>query len=216
MQDQTAGKDPLAPIDFVVSVLTTLLVVGLVFTAVSSIFDSGGGFGFGSDVVCADYEAGAMPWGGRGGGHGVVDLVDDARAYPAGVEVCTAAPTIRDRFYLGLTVWPSLLFTLGFLVGLRLVIRAARREGMFTTGVARRVTMLGWYLLAVPVVVATLEATGNALLLRGLVEGGIGWLDWQDGLRMSWSALIGGFGLITFGRLLQRTVPMREELDATV
>ncbi len=216
MAQLTADKDPLGPIDFVVNVVTTLLGVGLVFTVVSSIFDSGSGLGFGGNEVCASIQPGVVPWGGSGGGDTVIGLVDGARAYPDDLDVCAAEPTIRARFYLGLKQWPSLLFSIGFLLGLHILIRTARRDGMFTTGVARGVTALGWYLLVGAAVVATIQAGGNALLLQQMVDGGVGWNVVVAGWSITLSTLIGAFGMITFGRLLQRTVPMREELDATI
>lgn len=217
MTDQSAAsRDPLAPIDFAVTVVTALFLLGLTALVIAISFGSGSGLGFGGDEVCAQTRPGVVPWGGsRAGGDHVIGLAADARAYPTDLAVCATDPGVRDRIAYGLTRWPSLLLALGFLLGLRMLIRTARRDGMFTATVAHRAGMLGWFLLAGAVVAATIEAGANGWLLQSLVTD-VGSNAFLALWSVSWATLFGAVGLITIGRVLGQTVAMREELDATV
>lgn len=217
MKRQAASKDPLGPIDFIVGVITTLLAVVLIVVAIATAFGSVSVGGLNARQVWAQSEPGVIPYSDNGTDGGTaISQVPGAQSNRTGLEICTVHPGAQDRVLSGLMQWPSLLFTIGFLLGLRVLIRTARRDGLFTAGVARRLDALGWYLLAGAVLVAAIQSTGGTLLLRQLVKGVDFSTVFIDQWSMAWSTLIGAFGLITLGRVMRQTVDMREELDATV
>jgi hypothetical protein len=92
------------------------------------------------------------------------------------------------------------------------MLRRARLEGVFVDAFARRVSRLGLYVLLGAAAVNVVRTWAEWQLLKSLVPVGSHPGVWH----VSFTPLVLGLGLITVGRLMAATVPMREEIDATV
>jgi hypothetical protein len=96
-----------------------------------------------------------------------------------------------------------------------LVLRTARRHGVFSPQVALGVGRLGIYVLVGSLVAAAVQAKASVLLLDTLATQTNGW-PFLSFFHLSWAGLIAGFGLLTVGRTLGHAVRMQREIDATV
>src|SRR5262245_5190219 len=211
-------RDPLAPIDTTVSVLSWLvgglLVLSVVFGVAAALGGPVSVLGFGNTEVCTTAKPGVVPFGDVSQ-DAVVGLSDDASWVPDRLLICKSDPSVGLRLAASLMDAPTELLFIGFLILMRALIKQARRSGMFTTQVAARTRHLGWYILLGSLGAAAIEALAAGVVLQAAVRG----QDWVDGiftLHTSWSALLVGIGLITIGRVLRQAALMQDEVNATV
>ena len=94
--------------------------------------------------------------------------------------------------------------------------RRARRQGLFTEELARALNRLGLYLLLGWLAVNLVGAGCQAVVMNRVVLDTGPVQDLMANLTWDWGVVFGGFGLLTVARILRQTVPMREELEATV
>ena len=209
------AADPLRPVELVVR-LAALLMIGYAAYRVLLPFLFGHGHigVWGHTDGCIDAPRGGMPTSVAVGGStptpGLeVTATDQLRLCPTSIGLLD-----------GLLVWlPGLLWfgwAAGFVAVVLHAIRRARTGGLFTSSLAEALSRLGrWVLLGwavLTVVAAAMRSLAVSHLVAGydLPRGFWAHLDW------SWPIVIGGCGLLTIGRILRQTVPMREELEATV
>jgi hypothetical protein len=214
-------RDPFAPVEMIVSVLLgmgviiLLLVVGLgVVEKVASGHTNVSFATIGEREACATTSLAAVPY--SSGDVASLELADDTRLRPPHeAEVCLEHPTVWQKAASALAPVGDVVFGLGGLWLVRRVIRAARREGLFTACVARRTRVLGWFLLAMGGVWPFLAGAGRGVVVQAALPG----VSWSHEL---WSPHISPFvvtvalGVITFARILERAVPLQAEVDATV
>lgn len=228
------GKDPLGPIVFVMSVLSGLFGMLLVLVLIATFTGQGSFLGIGEPYVCVTVPHGATHEAQGGSDPVQVRLPKGQTLFQStgedyqritrlapGVSVradsyqlCDTSPSGIVRAYSALTTWPDFVVFLGFVLLIWSVIRRAGRRGIFSTEVASRILLLGWWLLVGTLLVSAASAFGKVGLLHEL--NGQGTDQLLTVLHLSVPTLIAGFGLITLGRVMAQTVPMREELDATV
>jgi hypothetical protein len=211
-------KNALAPLEFILSVagalMAAILLIGLPFV----VFGSGSMFGIGDPTVCVDAPQGAL--GGIRGGSGineahVMGTKQGVSTVPSRINVCDSTPSSSQHAWSALATAPTFFYALGFLVLAWRLVRKARRHGLFSPDVALGVGRLGLYVLLGALAVATLETWGSYRALSTLIVG-LGPNDAWAFFHLSWAILFAGFGLLTIGRVMAQTVPMRAELDATI
>ena len=135
---------------------------------------------------------------------------------PRTFTICADHMSGTNRALFSVPVLLDVMWSIGFLALTLALTRRARRRGLFTHEVARATTHLGWFILAGWAVVnlsgAVLRSVGVSHLVRAysVIPGVFANLSWN------WAVIIAGFGVISIGRVMQRTVPMQEEIEATV
>jgi hypothetical protein len=219
------GRDPFAPVEWVVSMMLWVLVLsagaGVVVGVVEVVTGADTGASFvtvGDPEACATVRTGAVPYGGSGDadGSGVVGLRAGASDYPAEVRVCLADPTTFQKAASVLGPLGDLVLAVGSLWLVRRAVGAARRSGrLFTPVVAARTRALGWFLLAMSLLWPFLAAAGDGVVLAGAVRG-VGWADQLLSPDLSPFAVVVALGILSFARILERAVPLQAEVDATV
>lgn len=205
------SKDPLSPLAVVVDLFLVVLSSLLLFFAVTAGFTRFSFFGIGNPDVCLENVRGL----GSLVSHtaSVTGLRSDANASLYSVTVCNTKPGFTGEVLAGLSNAPATLVLLGFLIYLRRSISVARRAGLFTHELARRIQLLGGTLIIGIVVAAGIQYVAGAALLRTMVSGA----SWLDGrVELSVTGLVAGFGLLTVGLILQRAVALQEDADSTI
>jgi hypothetical protein len=220
MSQLSATRDPFAPIAFIVNALTALYVLAIVGIGLATAIGSGSIFAFGRDTAaCIDSDGNGVPLLPRASfnviPHSAPGVRSDAFGHADKFDICASHPGVGLRLVASLPGMVSLLFVLGFLAVTIGLIRLARRNGLFTSAVARRVTGLGGYLLVGTLVSTAGSALGRALFLHGL-SSGTGWISPWNVTEFSVPTIVAGFGVLTFGRVMELAVRMQNEIDATV
>ncbi|MCW2794453.1 MAG: hypothetical protein JWO76_3551 [Nocardioides sp.] len=222
-------RDPLAPVDAVVTVLLSLfaflmalflVVAGVGLATHGSTNVSFAGIGSDSTCTVVDNDGGTVSsYSSSGTGirpaEGIVGRNRDAQARTASWEVCLTDPTRWEQVAARVEPVGTVLFVLGSLLLIRRVIRIARRAGLFTAPTASRTRQLGWFLLVATVVGPFLAAAGRGVVLAGAVHG----LHWYDELtppHLPYALVVVALGVLTFSRILRTAVPLQEEVDATI
>jgi hypothetical protein len=209
----------LAPLDFIVRVaigLMLLVVAGQVHMALS-----GGPVAGSEKVVCVDAPVDAMT--GTDGVHlatvrspGSGDVLKPGTdATATTVRLCDSSPSGWQHVWDGLARWSPLAYVAGFLFGAWRISRTARRKGLFSPDTALATLRLGLYVLlgAVAVWLTQMWAV-NQLMLSMAHTHDTGTSFYF--LHVSWAVLFAGFGLLTVGRVMARSVAMQREIDATI
>jgi hypothetical protein len=206
------ARRALRPFERVVVFFGGLLLVGFVIQVGYFVSGEESFFGFGAPEVCVSsspshvdqYRNNATV---RGPG-----LTEGVRVSVSEVAVCRTDPTSRERILASIDQGAESLFGAGVLLLLWRMLRRARHEGVFVEAFAHRVSRLGLYVLLGAAAVNVVRTWAEWQLLKSLLPLGSHPAAWH----VSFTPLVLGLGLITVGRLMAATVPMREELDATV
>ena len=204
------ARRALRPLERVVAFFCGLILVGLVIQVGLVVTGQGSFLGLG-DVVCLDVN----PWSSDtfNGGHvHLTGLAAGVTTSVQAVNLCQADPSTRERILYSIDENATWLFGVGLLFLLWRLLRHARREGVFVAAFARRVSALGLYVILGAAAVNVLGTWAEWELQKSLIPGGSHQASWD----ISFTPLLVGLSLITLGRLMAATVPMREELDATV
>ena len=109
----------------------------------------------------------------------------------------------------------DLLFLIGFLVLTRRLISHARADGLFTEDVARRVGLIGAFVLVGSLFTAVASAISDGMVLCHARLGepwGWGFVNFSLPVPL----VIAGFGILTVARVLHIAVGMQHEIDATI
>lgn len=218
--DMDGTTNALAPIEFIVSVAGGVMLFLLGLSAAFIAFGSSDGtfLTVGDPEVCLVTSSSAVDITAQSvnGAH-VGGLAPGVRSYPEQVNICQADPSAWQHLWSFFSVAPEFLYSMGFLFVTWRLIRATRRRGFFVPDTALGIGRLGLYILFGELTVAMTHATASAILLPTLVTPAAGHVEiWLRFFHLSWAILFAGFGLLTIGRVMAQTVPMRAELDATV
>lgn len=214
-------KNPLLALELFISFIGGLMLLGIVALVSTTITGSGSAFGFGDSIVCVDAPYGAVASHGERGdgitGAHVAHLAARVHANPSQFNLCALDPSTGQRVLTTLVDLPQFLFWLGFLVITWRLTRRARRRGLFMPEVAKAIGRLGVYLFVGEFVVSLAQAFATQHLVYSLLIGPGNGYFWVYALgHFSWTVIIAAFGLQAMGRVMAMTVPMREEIDATV
>ncbi len=227
MSETSGMKDALGPIEFIVSLALSLFCALLLITIAVSVFGGAHTYttlgAWGDPHPCLQIPQNGLGIGytsntGPIGGTSVQGLKPGVTlGVPRTFTICVDHLSGTDRTLFSVPVLMDLLWSLGFL-GLTLrLIRRARKRGLFTHDLACATTHLGWYILGGWVIVNLTGGVLRAIATSHLVTTGYSLFPGVPAnMSWSWPIVIGGFGVISIGRIMQRTVPMREEIEATV
>lgn len=216
-------RDPLGPIDTITWLALVLLSTGFAFIALSPLLGMHPSVGnLGNSHPCITAPQAGLTIGSYG--EETTPTVNTVFNLRPGVEVgmpetfrlCQESMSATDRLLSSLPVVLDLAWTIGFLWLTRRMIKSARVGGLFTHTLAAALRRLGWYVLAGWAVVQSVGATCMVLVTSHLVTDFIPWGAWPAHWHWSWATVIGGFGLLTIDRVIRETIPLREEVDATV
>ncbi|MFI2431479.1 hypothetical protein [Streptomyces sp. NPDC018693] len=194
-----------------VTVLCALMALALALNAYTA-FSLGGAFGWGDGSVCVVDEQQRS---------GVPDPSVQLFDTKPGIEVssvpeyCDTSPGGRERLLSTLTELPSSALYIGALFLLNWLLRAAVREaGPYTTLTARRMRLLGRYLVAGSLIAYIVESTAGFFLLASLLPEDRPLLFQTDNIPLF--AILTGIGLISFARIMHIGAAMREDLEGVV
>jgi len=221
MSQQTdARTDPLGPFEAAVTVLSVLVALLVLSLVPLAVFGSGSFLGLGEKEACTVAAPGVVPYGerdlpGPAETPYVPGLRADARFSVDRLDVCDTAPSPMVKAAAATDPGADLLLLVGFLYLSRGLIRRARSVGLFTTSVAGRTTVLGWYLLVGALVVELVSAAGHGVVLSSAVRG-VHWADGLLGFDVPFTLLVVALGIITVGRVLHQAVVLQDDVDATV
>jgi hypothetical protein len=219
---QPSIDNALAPIEFILSVAGSLMILILLLFVPATLFGSGSFLGLGEgDAVCVTAPVTAMT--GTSGaemdrlrslGSGNM-LKPGTQAKATSVELCDPSPSGVQHLWSVLDRLSPLAYAFGFVACAWLLTRTARRHGLFSPDVALRTGHLGLYVLLGGLLVSlTRMWSGNQLMLSMATTHRTG--TWWYFLHFSWAVLFAGFGLLTVGRVMAQSVRMQREIDATV
>ncbi len=221
---RTAKIDPLQPLSTATRPLA-VLVICLLLVSVLSGLRSGNFLSPGGDDVCVNVSAGyEVPMtsldstsdsGMAAWIKGNWDLRPRVSPSDATYQLCQARPSAVTRILSDLTTVPELVLLMGFLASVFLLVRRARRSGLFSRPVARVVHWLGWYVLGGFLVVWTVQALAYSGLVRQMLTSHHV-QDFTSYWHPSVTALLAGAGILTIARMLRLSVMMQEDLDGTI
>jgi hypothetical protein len=164
--------------------------------------------------VCLNVAQALTPQ--TGGGLSQSGLSPGVHAAWSAANVCAAHPTAGQAVAATLTVVPVDLLRLGALYFAMRLARAAARDGVYTTGAARLLLLLGWWLLAGGLVATVAEAFARLNLLSLLVTWHVDWAQWPVAWSVSWPVAWTGLGLLALARIVRIGAGMRLDLEGTV
>lgn len=212
-------RDPLEPLSFAVLTLGGLVIGIVVVGALLAVFVRGSGasvFGFGDPDVCLDVPQSAFAISDEGsGGTRVAGLRQGVSQIPDEYLLCKQHASTAEHLLGGGGQIVEFVFFVGFILLCVLLIRTARRRGLFTRDVARILSRLGGYLLVGEVVVGFVVAGLDHALLAGMARPGHG-PRFTSLLSWSWPVVVAGFGVLTAGRVLAGSAQLQQEIDTLV
>jgi hypothetical protein len=211
---QTTMIEPLAPLDAVLSMVKIVIVTGFVFFAVAVPFGNVTIFNVGDDDVCVTTR----------NNFGFDDEMDkferDTLGLRRGIEVygessnfCNTDPHLKDQVLIGLTNGPTSVVFIGFVLLTRRTIRYTRRNGLFSQQLAERIERLGWLLLAGLLGASIIEWLAEGLLIQTM-RSTESWASGSFGISVP--GIIGAYGLVSIGRIMNRAAALQAEADATI
>ena len=215
---KTKTRDPLGPLDVITAIFAglflTALLIGVIAVAVS---DNASMLGFGEDDVCVTSQSGYASVQGGGETSDVDRQLDGLKrhvtTFPDSTTVCDREPTVWAKALNVLTQAPTFVAFLGFILLARRTITYAQRNGLFSHALAERVERLGWLLLLALVGSALVEWLAEGLLLSTMATRE----SWASGsFGVSVPGIIGAYGLVSIGRIMNRAAALQADADATI
>lgn len=221
MSTASRTKDPFGPLDFIVSFLLTLMTVAACVTVVVSLIPGSSispvlGV-WGQKYPCVLIPQSGLAISSSDAASRVLDLKPGATlGVPDSFRVCSTAMTAGDKALWSIPIALNLAWFVGFLLLARRLSRRGRSSGLFTESFARATSHLGWYILAGGALVTVVGALLHAIATSHLVNDYSIWSGWPNQIDWNWTAIIAGLATLSIGRVMRLTVPLREEVDATV
>jgi hypothetical protein len=212
------ATNPLAPLERIIAAIGGVMIFALLVVVPSTLLGGGSAWGFGEEYVCVDASLGdvASHSGSDGRAH-LTNLAAGVNANASQFNLCSSTPSTGQRVLVTLVDLPEFLFALGFIVITWRLTRRVRRRGLFIPEVAKTIGRLGVYLFVGEIVVLLIQGVATQRLVSTMLTSharddllGYAYLN------VSWPVIIAAFGLQAMGRVMAMTVPMREEIDATV
>ena len=210
-------RDPLGPLDVVTGLLAGLLLTALALGAIAlAIGDNWTVMGVGADDACMTSHS----------GYATVQSDDETRELraedglkrhvsvnPDSANLCDNEPNAWGKTLFVLTQSPTALVFLGFILLARRIIKYAQQNGLFSQPLAERIERLGWLLLLGLVVSALVEWFAEGLLLSTMTTQA----SWSSGsFGISVPGIIGAYGLVSIGRVMNHAAALQADADATI
>ncbi|MFC4853797.1 hypothetical protein [Actinophytocola glycyrrhizae] len=213
--EMARGQSPIEPAKTVVGVVLALVGVGVLLTATGVLLGSGSIFGIGRNEVCVDARNGVVGVSAASNVP-VADVVDGVRATLSTVTLCDGQPTLVQRVLRVLNELPSILVFVGSLMLAISVFRAADSAGIFTDRLARRMRLLGWFILLGELVATLTEALSRIWLTQTMVTTSIEANAWLSDWNIPLLGVFIGAVLLSFSRVIRISARMRVDLEGTV
>jgi hypothetical protein len=215
--DRKPSVDPLGPLISASRSLAVLVVGALLVATVSTVFGSGSVLTIGEDAICANAVAGRdVPGAAQGGETGVFRGLSPGVRVGADVfHLCQENPSAAERVLGFLSVAPPMILLLGFLAGVLIVVRRARRHRLFSRAVAQAVQVLAWFVVIGMVLGSIVQALATSALVHGMYANH-DVLDFSGFWELSIPTILAGAGLLTIARMLRMAVDLQNDLDATI
>ena len=123
-----------------------------------------------------------------------------------------------QRVLVFLTFVPTLALSLAVLLLLGQLLRTVRTDGPFALIVARRLTFLGWFVLAGSLVVAVGESVAQSAFVSTVLTGPVPAASraFKAGIAAIWAPLLIACGLLTLARVIRVGAQMSDDLTGTV
>jgi hypothetical protein len=207
-------RSPLEPAATWVHVFLALVGTLVGISVLATVFGSGSVFGIGGSDICVEAANGRVPVP-QYGDNVVRGVENGVRSGPSVVRMCDESPTVEQRLLGVAAQAPTFLVFVGALLLAARLIRGAAREGIFTQTVAKRLRMLGWFVLVGEAVATFVEAQARNWLTNTMIvdrDTVFTVNDWDVPLM----ALFLGAVLISMGRIMRVSTMMREDLEGTV
>jgi hypothetical protein len=206
------------PLGSVTALFGGLLLLFAAAAIVLTLFGSGSVGGFGDTAICA-----SQPNASYSGSDWASNLEVAARpgasiSINGTLQACADHPTVGQRTLYTLISLPSTLVWAAVLLLVWRVIRAARRTGPFTAGVAAAMRQLGWLIIAGSVAAAMVQGFALDQLLNTMITPGTSFGDAiGEPIRALLPVpLLAGAALLTFARIFRLGADMDDELQGTV
>jgi hypothetical protein len=211
---QARRRDPLEPLSTATGTLLGLLGTGLVLAVGTTIFASGSILGWGrSASVCV--ATGGQDTAPDTGWLSDIHLAPGVSAMTSGFHLCTMTPSTAQRLWFTLQELPATVLLVGAVLLMYLFVRSARHLGVYTPTAARRLRVLGWFLLAGPVAQTVIAHFAASRLAHGMAADSAGPLGAVP-YAVQWPVLLTGIAVLSFARILRLGSGMREELDGVI
>lgn len=200
----------LEPLFSTVSVALRALVGVVVVGFILSLFVDGIHVGWAGGDVCVTAEGAS----GRSSG---TDAMFGARE---GVHVsttpkyCTSDPSVSQQLLNTLRTLPPFALMVGGLWLLNRLLRGASQNGVYIQQTVSRVRMLGWWLLIGSLVAEAMQTIAQIALLGTLAKGDSASVG--DVWHIPFLSIFVALGLLTFARIVQVGVVMREDAEGTI
>lgn len=207
------ARNPLEPLATVSGVLVTLVGLGLAVVVAATIFGTGSVLGLGRNAsICVDVNGVTSLSDGRPAGYHPEAGVSPATT---GYRFCADHPSVGQRTWYTVLHLPATLLFVGALLLVFLLVREAARNGIHTPATARRLHVLGWFLLAGAVLQVLVEQIASGRLLATMVTEQPR-LFGDAPYHVGWAVLLAGVGVLSFARIVRVGAVMREDLEGTV
>jgi hypothetical protein len=134
------------------------------------------------------------------------------------VQLCASHPTAGQRVLVFLTLVPTLALWLAVILLLGQLLRTVRTAGPFALIVARRLTFLGWFVLAGSLVVAVGQSVAQSAFVSTVLTGPVPAASRavQAGIAALWAPLLIACGLLTLARVIRVGAQISDDLAGTV
>ena len=208
------ARDPLAPLDAILSVFKIAIVAGVIGFAALIPFGDATIFNVGDDEVCITT---GTTFGFDDGADKLeredLGLQRDVEIYGTTSNLCNTDPHLKDQVLIGLTNAPTSIVFIGFVFLTQRTIRYARSNGLFSRPLAERIERLGWLLLLGLVGASVVEWLAEGLLLETM-RSTESWTSGSFGISVP--GIIGAYGLVSIGRIMKHAAALQAEADATI
>ena len=209
--DTTRSTDPLRTLEILIGVLVGLMGVFAAVMLVGTVAGTGSIPGVDAEVcVSGTGESLGMRTSEAATG-GPADLREGVTWRADEVKICDASPDGATRALagVGLLVWigaPVLFFSL-----LWLLLRRARREGVFADRIPGRLRGLGRLLLVWAVIDFFVTGLVDAALLNRMTRGTLVLTG-----EVPWQLVLSGIALLALASVMGQAVGMRRDVEATI
>ena len=214
MAKKSKVVDALSPLDAITSAFA-IVVIALMSLGVVAVVFGGSSMGIGEESVCVDanFSSGDEPTADdRALAREAFDLEKGVTVQQPDTVICQADPSLAQSTLDTLSIAPSFVVFLGFLLLTRRIIRHARRTSLFSAALAQMIERAGWLLL-----LGLLAAAGVEFLADGLLKASMSSMSWVNGsFSVSVAGIIGAYGIITVGRVMLHAASLQADSDATI
>ncbi len=202
-------RNPLEPLATFNWMVLCLLVIGFAGGVILTLFGSGSILGWGhSAYICVSTQGMSANTAG-----GPFDLHPHSGVGvgSTGLRLCADKPSAGQRWWYTLENLPGTVTAIVVVLITFLALRLAQRHGLYTPGIASRLRLLGWFLVADSVLRPTIEVYASHKLWATMADASMP-TQWDP----VWPFLFAGLALLSLARIMRVGSAMREDLEGVV